>query len=74
MKKYGVEYRTIFNRETHTIKNVYSPIIYKKDNKKVFVSMNGEIMEFEKREDALKQAEETYNELVNEQVNWIKID
>ena len=29
MKKYEVEYRTIFDRETHTIKNVYSPIIYK---------------------------------------------
>lgn len=74
MKKYEVEYRTIFDRETRTIKNVYSPIIYKKDNGKVFISMNGKIMEFEKREDALKQAEKTYNKLVNKQVNWIKIN
>lgn len=37
MKKYGVEYRTLFDRETRTMRNVYSPIIYKKNNTKVYM-------------------------------------
>ena len=72
MKKYGVEYRTLFNEESGTIRNVYSPVVYKKNHTKVFVSYDGEIMEFDKREDAMKQAEGTYNKLKNKNVDWIR--
>lgn len=54
------------------MRNVYSPIIYKKNNTKVFVSENEEIMEFDKREDALMQAEKTYNELKDKNIDWIR--
>lgn len=72
MKKYGVEYRTLFDRETRTMRNVYSPIIYKKNNTKVFISKDEDIMEFDKREDALKQAQKTYNELKDKNIDWIR--
>lgn len=72
MKKYGVKYRTIFDREHDAMINVYSPIIYNKNGEEVFVSQNDEIMEFDNKKDALIQAEETYNKLKDKNINWIR--
>ena len=45
MKKYGAEYRDPFDRETRMIRKIHSSITYKKDNTKVFVSEDDELME-----------------------------
>lgn len=62
MSKYGVKYRTIVNEDMNIIKNVYSPILYI-NNEEVYLSNGNTIMEFDNREDALIQAEETYLKL-----------
>lgn len=59
MSKYGVKYRTIVDEDTNIIKNVYSPVLYI-NNEEVYLSNGNTIMEFDNREDALIQAEETY--------------
>lgn len=61
MKRYGAKYRTIFNRETKEIKKVYSPVIYI-DDRPLFISNDGEIIEYNNRKDALESAKETYLE------------
>ncbi|GAA0092992.1 hypothetical protein UT300009_30220 [Paraclostridium bifermentans] len=58
-KKYGVNHRTIFNKETKEMRNVYSPVIYI-NGKELFVSDGGEILEFNYREYALECAKKTY--------------
>lgn len=72
MKKYGIKYRTLFDRETGRMRNVYSPVIYKNNGEEVFVSKNDEIMEFDNRKYALKQAEETYSRLKDKGEEWIR--
>lgn len=62
MSKYGVKYRTIVDEDMNIIKNVYSPILYI-NNEEVYLSNGNTIMEFDSREDALIQAEETYLKL-----------
>lgn len=72
MRKYGARHRGVFNHETRTVREVYSPVIYKQNGKIVFISENGEIMEFDDRNDAIKQAKETYDILKSENVDWIR--
>lgn len=72
MRKFGARYRTLFNKETRTIRNVYSPVIYKENGDIVFISNDDEIMEFSNRKDAVNQAEKTYNELKNKNTDWVR--
>lgn len=58
-KKYGVRYRTVFNKETREMRNVYSPVIYR-EGRTLFISDGDEILEYSNRKDALESAKETY--------------
>ena len=62
MSRYGVKYRTIVDEDMNIIKNVYSPVLYI-NNEEVYLSNGNTIMEFDNREDAMIQAEETYNKV-----------
>lgn len=59
MKKYGVKYRTIIDKDMDIIKNVYSPVLYI-NKEEIFISNGDKVLEFDNREDALIQAEKTY--------------
>lgn len=72
MRRYGAKFREIYNRETKTTRKVYNPVIYKNNGNQVLVSQGEDIMEFDNRKDALKQAEQTYNELKDMDADWIK--
>ena len=69
MSRYGVKYRTIVDEDMNIIKNVYSPVLYI-NNEEVFISNGNTIMEFDNREDALIQAEETYNKVKDRISMW----
>ena len=59
MKKYGVIYRSIIDKDMDIIKNVYSPVLYI-NKEEIFISNGDKVLEFDNREDALIQAEKTY--------------
>ena len=68
MKKYGVKYRTIVDKNMDIIKNVYSPVLY--INKEgVFISNGDEILEFNNREDDLLKAKEIYMKFKNKNID-----
>lgn len=71
MKRYGVEYRTIFNKEKDSIRHVYSPVIYKKDGDKIFASRGEEVVEVGSRQEALDIAEDVYYRLLKKDTDWI---
>lgn len=59
-KNYGAKLRTVHNKETREMEKIWNAIIYKGYKNEIYVSSNGELLNFKTRKEAIEEAKETY--------------